>query len=67
MNQPGLTHFTLRVDDLDEAIAKLTTLGAKVLEHTRVHDPTFGSDIVYVTDPDGTRLELIRTDQDPTR
>lgn len=67
MNQPGLTHFTLRVDDLDEAIAKLEPLGAIVLPHTRVHDPTFGSDIVYVTDPDGTRLELVRTDEDPTR
>ncbi len=67
MNQLGLTHFAVRVDDLDETIAKLLPLGAHVLEHTRVYDSTFDAHLVYITDPDGIRLELIQTENDPTR
>lgn len=67
MNQPGLTHLAVRVDDLDETIEKLTPLGATVLEHTRIYDERFESHIVYMTDPDGTRLEVIQVPSDPTR
>ena len=67
MNQPGLTHFAVRVDDLDGAIARLEPLGAHVFPHTRIYDPSFDAHIVYITDPDGTRLELIQTKNDPTR
>jgi len=67
MNQPGLTHFAVRVENLDDTIAKLTTLGGKALEHTRVQNDDFGAKIIYLTDPDGTRLEVIQTDKDPTR
>jgi len=67
MNQPGLTHLALRVDDLDETIAKLTPLGATILEHTRIYDEKFESHIIYITDPDGTRLEIIEVPNDPTR
>ena len=67
MNQPGLTHLCVRVDNLDDTIAKLVPLGATVLEHTRVHEDAFDAHIIYLTDPDGTRLELIQTPNDPTR
>jgi predicted enzyme related to lactoylglutathione lyase len=67
MNQPGLTHLALRVDDLDETITKLTPLGGTILEHTRIYDEKFDSHIVYITDPDGTRLEVIQVPNDPTR
>ncbi len=67
MNQPGLTHFAFRVENLDDAIAKLVPLGATVLEHTRVHEEKFDAHIIYLTDPDGTRLELVQTPNDPTR
>jgi catechol 2,3-dioxygenase-like lactoylglutathione lyase family enzyme len=67
MNQPGLTHLAVRVESLDEAIAKLVPLGATVLEHTRIYDEHFGAEIVYMTDPDGTRLEVVQTPNDPTR
>ena len=67
MNQPGLTHFAIRVDDLDETVSDLVRLGGTALSHTRIHEESFDSHIVYVTDPDGTRLEVIQTPNDPTR
>ncbi|MEE2677209.1 MAG: VOC family protein [Myxococcota bacterium] len=67
MNQPGLTHFAVRVDRLDEALARLVPLGGVVLEHTRVRAEEFDAEVVYVTDPDGTRIELVQTPHDPTR
>ena len=67
MKQPGLTHLALRVDDLVETIAKLEPLGATILEHTRIYDEKYASDIVYMTDPDGTRLDVIQVPIDLTR
>ncbi len=67
MNQLGLTHLAVRVESLDDAIAKLIPLGAKVLEQTRVRNDEFDADLVYVTDPDGTRIECVETPNDPTR
>ena len=53
MNALGLTHLSLRVDDLDATIAALEQAGAHVLRATRTTRAAF------VTDPDGIRLELI--------
>ena len=59
VNQLGLTHLNFRVDDVDEVAARLRELGGTVLEHTRT---TFSPemDFVYCTDPDGTRIELMK-------
>ena len=67
MNRLGLTHLAFRVESLDDAIAKLIPLGAKVLEQTRVRNDEFDADLVYITDPDGTRIECVETPNDPTR
>jgi catechol 2,3-dioxygenase-like lactoylglutathione lyase family enzyme len=67
MNQPGLTHMALRVDDLDETIRAVEAHGGRVIESSRVHNPSFEANLVYVTDPDGTRLELLQVPKDPTR
>jgi len=67
MNQPGLTHFAIRVSDLDETISKLRSLGGQVLDQNCVYNPDFDAHLVYATDPDGTRLELVQTPNDPTR
>ena len=67
MNRLGLTHLAVRVESLDDAIAKLIPLGAKVLEQTRVRNDEFDADLVYITDPDGTRIECVETSNDPTR
>jgi lactoylglutathione lyase len=61
MNQLGLTHLSLRVDDLDLVGAMIESLGGSVVSDTRT---TMGSaeavlDFVYCTDPDGVRIELM--------
>jgi catechol 2,3-dioxygenase-like lactoylglutathione lyase family enzyme len=67
MNQPGLTHFAVRVSDLDAAIEKVESLGGQAMAETRIRNPDFDAELLYVTDPDGTRLELVQTPNDPTR
>lgn len=67
MNQPGLTHFAVRVDDREATIEKLTALGGAVIPVSRIENPAFHARICYVTDPDGTRLELVQVPTDPTR
>ena len=67
MNQPGLTHLALRVTDLESTIDKLVSLGGRLVEGTRVSNDLFKAELLYMTDPDGTRLELVETAQDPTR
>jgi len=67
MNQPGLTHFAIRVDDLDETLRAIERLGGTVRRHTRVYEENFQSHLAYATDPDGTRIEVIQTPTDPTR
>jgi catechol 2,3-dioxygenase-like lactoylglutathione lyase family enzyme len=62
MNQLGLTHLSLRVDDLDATARTVEEHGGSVLAATRT---TFGEgasalDFVYCTDPDGVRIELMR-------
>src|SRR5512134_1445473 len=61
MNAPGLTHVSFQVDDLDGAAARLVALGGRLLAHTRVENPRLRSRAVFLTDPDGTRIELVET------
>lgn len=67
MNQPGLTHFAVRVDDLAAAIDRVKAHGGRLIESSRVRNDAFDANLCYVTDPDGTRLELVETPNDPTR
>jgi len=53
MNQPGLTHVSLSVDDLDEALAAVEAHGGEVLTDTKL------GMAVFVKDPDGQLLELL--------
>jgi predicted enzyme related to lactoylglutathione lyase len=62
-NQLGLTHLSLNVDDVDETAAKLVACGGTVIDSTRTKiDNPDGSvnDFVFVADPDGTRVELMK-------
>ena len=61
MNRLGLTHLSVRVDDVEAAASMIESLGGTVVRGTRT---TFdlGStrlDFVYCTDPDGVRIELM--------
>ncbi|HVH18940.1 MAG TPA: VOC family protein [Myxococcota bacterium] len=59
MNALGLTHLSLRVDDLGAVVDSLESAGARVLRATRVRNDALASDAIFVTDPDGTRIELV--------
>ena len=61
MNALGLTHLSLRVTRLDEAVASLVAAGGRVLESTRIHNERLGARAIFVVDPDGTRVELIES------
>jgi glyoxylase I family protein len=60
-NQLGLTHLSFVVDDVDAAAAELEEYGGTIIEGTRSgqHDPSMVQ-IIFLADPDGTRVELMR-------
>jgi len=61
MNALGLTHLSLRVDDVGATASAVEALGGSVIGSTRTTIP-FGDsslDFVYCTDPDGVRIELM--------
>ena len=57
-NQLGLTHLSLTVDDVGEAAKQLVACGGKLLPAT--HAENDAVELVFVEDPDGVRVELIR-------
>jgi catechol 2,3-dioxygenase-like lactoylglutathione lyase family enzyme len=59
MNARGLTHLSLRVDDLDAVLAALRAGGTRVLEETLIR-PRPGAAAVFVCDPDATLIELVQ-------
>jgi len=65
MNRRGLTHFAFRVENLEESIARVLACGGSVLEDTRIRNPEFGAQVVFVTDPDGSRIEFVQAPGDP--
>jgi catechol 2,3-dioxygenase-like lactoylglutathione lyase family enzyme len=65
MNEPGLTHLSLRVADLEATLAGLAAAGARVLEASRIEIAAARTRALFVTDPDGTRIELVEAPGDP--
>jgi catechol 2,3-dioxygenase-like lactoylglutathione lyase family enzyme len=53
MNEPGLTHISLSVDDLDAVCARVPEFGGEVIASTNI------GAAVFVRDPDGQLLELL--------
>jgi catechol 2,3-dioxygenase-like lactoylglutathione lyase family enzyme len=53
MTEPGLTHVSIGVDDLDAACAAVLAHGGSVFEESRL--PT----AVFVADPEGQVIELL--------
>jgi len=62
VNRLGFTHLSIRVADVDAAAARVAQTGGTVLAETRttLGDGPGRTDFVYCTDPDGTRVELMR-------
>ncbi|QXC60894.1 VOC family protein [Aquihabitans sp. G128] len=64
MTQLGFTHLSFRVDDIDELTAAVRAAGGEVHAHTLsvLGDPAGAvapTKLLYLTDPDGTRIELM--------
>jgi lactoylglutathione lyase len=53
MNEPGLTHLSVTVDDLPTLLEQIPTLGGQVLESSNI------GLAVMVRDPDGQLVELL--------
>jgi catechol 2,3-dioxygenase-like lactoylglutathione lyase family enzyme len=60
MNRLGLTHLSLRVDDLDAVLAELERAGVEILRDTRIDVREAGTRAIFVCDPDGTLIELVQ-------
>ena len=56
MNEPGLTHISLSVEDLEGVLAKIGDYGGEVIA-----DSNIGAG-VFVRDPDGQLVELLSMD-----
>ena len=59
----GLTHLSFLVPDPEATASRLVELGGTLLEDTWTAYAPGGEprDIVFLADPDGTRVELMRT------
>jgi len=53
MNEPGLTHISVSVDDIDATCRRVVELGGRVVEETNI------GMAVNVKDPDGQLIELL--------
>jgi lactoylglutathione lyase len=53
MNQPGLTHISLSVDDVAATCARVPEYGGEVLEATDI------GAAIFIRDPDGQLVELL--------
>jgi len=63
MDLLGLTHMSLLVDDVDAVAARAVEFGGSVVAATRASTPA--GDFVFILDPDGTRVELMRLEAGP--
>jgi catechol 2,3-dioxygenase-like lactoylglutathione lyase family enzyme len=53
MNEPGLTHISLSVEDIDATCARVSELGGEVIGSSNI------GNAVFVRDPDGQLVELL--------
>jgi len=53
MNEPGLTHISLSVDDLDATLGRVGDFGGEVVAGTNIGAAAF------IRDPDGQLVELL--------
>jgi len=61
----GLTHLALRVDDVGAECARLEAAGATIEHGSWVRNEAWGSEVVWVLDPDGVRIEVCYAPGDP--
>ena len=61
VNEPGLTHLSLNVSDLDAALERVNVHGGEVLQDTRLWDAA-----VMIRTPGGQLVELLVGFETPT-
>src|ERR1700742_1483965 len=66
-NQYGLTHLAFYVDDMDEAAERVQAAGGRVYDHTRATFRENSTTMMYCTDPNGVRIELMHDPRTPAR
>jgi catechol 2,3-dioxygenase-like lactoylglutathione lyase family enzyme len=64
MRERGLTHLSLRVDNLADLLGELGAAGVEILDDSRIDFPEFQTGAVFVCDPDGTLIELVQSPGD---
>jgi catechol 2,3-dioxygenase-like lactoylglutathione lyase family enzyme len=65
--QYGLVHLSFYVDDIDASAARIAAAGGAIHEHTRAHYEEGRTTMLYCTDPDGVRIELMHSEGLPGR
>lgn len=65
--QMGLSHFGIRVADMDESLELVRRHGGSTPEQHRHKNEQYGSEVARVLDPDGVRMELLCMPGDVTR
>jgi catechol 2,3-dioxygenase-like lactoylglutathione lyase family enzyme len=65
--QYGLVHLSFYVDDIDKAADRIAAAGGAVHEDTRAHYTEGRTTMLYCTDPDGVRIELMHSEGVPAR
>jgi lactoylglutathione lyase len=53
MNEPGLTHLSISVDDVRATAEKAATFGGSIIEESDI------GNAIFIRDPDGQLLELL--------
>jgi catechol 2,3-dioxygenase-like lactoylglutathione lyase family enzyme len=66
-NQYGLTHLAFYVDNIDDTADRVRAAGGKVHAHTRATYPEGNTTMMYCSDPDGARIELMHNPEVPAR
>ena len=59
--QYGLVHLSFYVDDIDIWAARIAQAGGRVYEETRAYFAGNDTTMLYCTDPDGVRIELMKS------
>ena len=60
LNRFGISHLSFHVDDVDAVAERIRGFGGEVHDATRTTLGDGTPDFVYCSDPDGTRIELMK-------
>lgn len=65
--QLGLSHFGIRVENMDETLERVRHFGGSTPPECRHHNEEYGSEVARILDPDGVRMELLDMPGDVTQ